>query len=68
MCIEESKEDEVEEHHFCGGTNSVKGHKGGERCCARKTVIHKSEIKSTISHRGVDNGKSTMKANGNGTM
>jgi hypothetical protein len=36
MCIEESKEDEIEKHHFCGGTNSVKGHKGGNVVVQRK--------------------------------
>jgi hypothetical protein len=53
---------------FCAGIDIVKGHKGGERCCAGRTTIHRSAVGNTISHKGVDNGKSTMKANGDGVV
>jgi hypothetical protein len=51
---------------FCGGTNSAEGCKGGECCCVGKTSIHNSVVESIISHRGVDNGKNTMKGDGDG--
>ncbi len=38
--------------------------KGGERCCEGITTIHKSALESTVSHKGVDNGKSTSKGDG----
>jgi hypothetical protein len=48
--------------------DSVEGRKGGERCCAKRTTIHKSVVENIISHIGANNGKSTMKGNGNGPM
>jgi hypothetical protein len=52
---------------FCGGTNSVKTCKGGERCCEGKTTIHISVVKSTANHKVADNGQSTLKGDGNAT-
>jgi len=43
-----------------------RGCKGGKSCCKGKTSIHKSAIESTTSHKGVDNGRSTTKGNGDG--
>jgi hypothetical protein len=40
----------------------AEGHKGGERCCVRRTTIHISTIDDTISHGGADSGRSIMKA------
>jgi len=42
---------------LCGGINNAKGHKGKERCYARRRIIHINAIESTTSHIGVDNGK-----------
>jgi hypothetical protein len=33
-----------------------------------RKVIHKSAIESTASHKVIDNGRNTMKTNGDGTM
>jgi len=51
---------------FCGGIDSAKGHKGGECCCARRIIIHRNAVESTTNHKGVDNGKNTMKGDGDG--
>ncbi len=51
---------------FCGGTNNAKGLKGGQRCYVGRKVIHKSVVEHTSSHRGVDNGKNTVKVDGDG--
>ncbi len=51
---------------FCGGLDGVEGHKGREHYWARKTTIHRSAIENTTSHKGADNGKNTMKGNGDG--
>jgi len=51
---------------FCGGINSAERHIGGKRCCIGRTAIHRSAVESTTSHKGVNNGKSTMKVNGDG--
>jgi hypothetical protein len=45
---------------------NVKGCKGKECCCKGRTIIHKSAIESTASHRGANNGRSTMKGNRDG--
>jgi len=47
-------------------TNSAKGCKGGKRCFARRTIIHRSVVEHTISHKGANNGKSITKADGDG--
>jgi hypothetical protein len=47
--------------------DNVEGHKGGE-CCERRTIIHKSAIESTTSHKGANNGKIITKGDGDGTM
>jgi len=39
---------------------------GRKRCCAGRITIHISVINNTASHKGVDNGKSTMKVDGDG--
>ncbi len=41
--------------------------KGRECCCEWRTIIHRSAVESTISHKGVENGKSTTKGDGDGT-
>jgi len=51
---------------FCGGTNSVEGHKGRKCCCARRIIIHKNAIESTTSQKGADNGRSIVKGDGDG--
>ncbi len=51
---------------FCGGAYSTKWCKRGERCYTRRTTIHTSAVNSITSQRGVDNGRSTMKGNGDG--
>jgi hypothetical protein len=48
--------------------DSVEGHKGGECCFEGRTTIHKSAVESTTSHRGVNNGRSTIKGDGDGAM
>jgi hypothetical protein len=53
---------------FCGGTNSVEGRKGRKCCCVGRTSICKSVVESTTSHKGVDNGRSTMKGDGDGAV
>jgi hypothetical protein len=50
----------------CGGIDNAKGCKGKECCCEGITIIHRSAIESIASHRGVDNGRSTTKGDGNG--
>ncbi len=47
---------------------SAEGHKGGERCFKGRTTIHKSAVESTTSHKGVNNGRSTTKGDGNGAV
>jgi hypothetical protein len=37
---------------------------GRKCCCEGKTTIHRSVVESTISHKGVDNGRSTLKGDG----
>jgi hypothetical protein len=59
MCIEESEENEAEDQHF------VEAHI--KRSYKRKTTTHNSVVESTSNHKGVDNGKSTTKGNGDGT-
>jgi hypothetical protein len=51
---------------FCGGINSAKGRKGGKGCCKGRIVVHRNAIESIASHKGADNGTSTMKGDGNG--
>ncbi len=53
---------------FCGCIDNAKGHKGGERCCKRRIIIHKSVIESIASHKGVDNGRNTTKGDGDGVV
>jgi hypothetical protein len=53
---------------FCGSLDSAKGHKGGECCCLKRKIIHKNIVESITSHRGIDNGISTMKGDGDGVM
>jgi len=48
--------------------DSAKGHKGREHCFEGRTSIHKSAIESTASHRGVNNGRSTTKGDGDGAL
>jgi hypothetical protein len=45
---------------------NAEGCKGKEYCYKGRTIIHKSVVESTASHRGVDNGRSTMKGNKDG--
>jgi hypothetical protein len=47
---------------------SAKGHKGGEHCFEGRTFITKVQLKSPASHRGVNNGKSTTKGDGDGVV
>jgi hypothetical protein len=49
---------------FCGSIDSVKGHKGKENYCIGRTIIHRNAVDSIVSHKGVDNGRSTTKGNG----
>jgi hypothetical protein len=51
---------------FCGSIHNAKGHKGGECCYVGRTTIHRSVVEQTSSQIGVDNGRSTMKADGDG--
>jgi len=51
---------------FCGSLDNAKRHKGGECYCLRRTIIHKNTIESITSRKGVDNGISTMKGDGDG--
>jgi hypothetical protein len=48
--------------------DNAEGHKRGERCFEGITTIHKSAVESTISHKGVNNGRSTTKGDGDGAM
>jgi hypothetical protein len=48
--------------------NIVEGRKGGEHCCEARITIHKSVVESIASHKGVNNGKSTTKGNGDGVV
>jgi hypothetical protein len=48
--------------------DSAKGHKGGELCFEGRTSIHKNAIESTASHRGINNGKSIAKGDGDGAV
>ncbi len=48
--------------------DNAKGHKGGECCFLKKTSIQKSAVESTTSHKGVNNGRSPTKGDGDGAV
>jgi hypothetical protein len=52
--------------YFCGGKNNVEGCKGGERCCTWRIITHRSAVDNITSHKGVNNGRNTMKVDGDG--
>ncbi len=37
-----------------------------EECCCARTIIQKSVVDSTTSHKGEDNGRNTSKVDGDG--
>jgi hypothetical protein len=49
---------------FCENIGSVKGHKGGKLCWSGSIAIHRSASGSIAMDRGVGNGRSTMKGDG----
>jgi hypothetical protein len=51
---------------FCGSIDNAKECKGGECCSGKRTTIHKSASGSIASHKGVRDGRNTLKGNGNG--
>jgi hypothetical protein len=51
---------------FCGGVDNAKGCKGGECCCDRTKIIHKSVGGSTTRHKGASDGGSIAKGDGDG--
>jgi hypothetical protein len=53
---------------FCGGIDGAKRRKGGECCCDETTIIHKSAGGSITRHKGVNDGGSTTKGDGDGTV
>ncbi len=53
---------------FCGITYNGKGHKGGEHYWGGKTTILGNIGGSTINHKGVGDGKSTTKGDGDGEV
>jgi hypothetical protein len=48
--------------------NNAKGRKGRERCYEGRTFIHKSVVENTANQKGANNGRSTMKGDGDAAM
>ncbi len=65
MCIEELEEDKVEDHHFVEA-QIVQKDAREKNVVAKKEQLSTEIQLNTTSHKGVDNGKSTMKGNGDG--